>query len=121
MSSLALFIAGSVLVPVVVGVATGAIMRPHEPWKDTPTVAAVGSGVIGGFLAAAIVVVMIIHPTECIHAKCHETDTQAGAQIAFLALLLVPIYALVLPGAAIGKLLGRAIRSDAGHSSSSET
>jgi|GEM_PF-1441567 len=121
MSPLALFIVGAVLVPIVVGIVTGVIMRPHEPWNDIPTVAAVGSGVIGGILATVIIVVMIIHPTECVHAKCHETDTQAGAQIAFLAVLLVPIYALVLPGAAIGKLLGRAIRSDASRSSSSET
>jgi len=107
MSPLALFIAGAVLVPVVTGIVTGAVMRPYEPWKDTLSVAAVGAGVIWSLLVVAIIVVMILHPTECVHGKCHETDTQAAVQVVFLTLLLPPIYALVLPGAAIGKLLGR--------------
>ena len=69
-----------------------------------------GSGVVAGLILVAIVVALIAHPTECTRTECHETDTAAGAQVAFLGVLLVPIYALVLPGAAIGKLLGRGLR-----------
>jgi len=89
-------------------------MDPQGPWKETFNVAAVGSGLVLGVLLIAIIVVMVIHPTECSGAGCHETDTQAAVQVVFLAPLLAPIYVLVLPGAAIGRLLGRLVARRAG-------
>jgi hypothetical protein len=105
--SKALLITAAVLLPVLVGVITGAIVNPRKPWKDTLLVAAFGAGGIGGLLVVAIFVGMIIHPTECTHANCHDTDTGAAVGVVFVGVLLAPIYALVLPGAALGKLLGR--------------
>jgi hypothetical protein len=114
-SELRLLIAGAVLVPILIGVLTGATMKPQGAWKDTLNVAAAGMGAVAGLLALAIVSVMVAQPTECTSAGCHETDTTAAIQLVFLVPLLIPIYALVLPGAAIGKLLGRGIRRLAYH------
>lgn len=113
MSSVALIIAAIVLVPVVVGAITGAVMNPGG-WKQTLNAAAVGSGIVAGLVVVAIVAAMIAHPTECTGSNCHETDTSAAVQIVFVAPLLVPIYALVLPGTALGKLVGQGLRKLAG-------
>jgi len=114
MSTIALVIAGAVLVPVVVGIVVGAVMKPLEPWKNTLEVAAVGAGVIGALLAAVVLIGWIIfQPTECSNGTCHDTDTNAAVGVVFVGVLMPPIYVLVLPGAAIGKLLGRGFRGRA--------
>jgi len=109
MSALALVISGAVLIPLVIGVITGAIMHPQGPWKETLNVAAVGAAIVVGLLLVVIVAAMVTHPTECTRAGCQDTDTQAAIQIVFLAPALAPIYAFVLLGAAVGRLLGRGI------------
>ena len=65
---------------------------------------------MAGLVVVAIIAAMIAHETECTGGKCHETDTSAAVQIVFVAPLLVTIYALVLPGTAFGKLVGRVVR-----------
>lgn len=110
MSEVALIVVAIVLVPVVIGIGAGMIINPWGPWKDTFEVAAAGSGIVVALLVVGIVVVLITHPTECTHGHCNDTDNAAGVQVVFLAVLTPPIYALVLPGAAIGRLLGRGIR-----------
>lgn len=109
MSNVVLIVAAIILVPVVIGAITGGVMNPRG-WKQTLNVAAVGSGIVAGLVVVAIIAAMIAHPTECTGAKCHETDTSAAVQIVFVAPLLLPIYALVLPGTAFGKLVGRVVR-----------
>jgi hypothetical protein len=109
-SEVALIVLPVVLVPIAVGVVTGLIMNPHGPWKHSLEVAAVGSGVVAALVLVAIVVGLLADPSECTHAGCNDSDNAAGAQVALVISLLVPIYVLVLPGAAVGKLLGRGVR-----------
>lgn len=84
-------------------------MHPHGPWKETLSVAAVGAAVVVGLLLIVIVAAMVTHPTECTRAGCRDTDTQAAIQIVYLAPVLAPIYAFVLLGAVVGRLLERGI------------
>jgi len=103
-SNLALFILAAVLVPVAVGIVTGAIMRPYGPWKDTLEVAAAGSGVVAVALLVAVVVGLFADQSS------DTADQAAAVQAIFIVPLLLPIFGLVLVGAAIGKLLGRSLR-----------
>jgi ACR3 family arsenite efflux pump ArsB len=103
-SNLALFILAAVLVPIAVGIVTGAIMRPHDPWKDALDVAAAGSGVVAAALLVAVVVGLFADQSS------DTADQAAGVQAIFIVPLLLPIFGLVLVGAAIGKLLGRSLR-----------
>jgi cytochrome c biogenesis protein CcdA len=110
MSPVLIFISGAVLVPVLIGVVVGVVMRPWEQWKDTLQVAAVALGVVVGLLLLAIFVGLVADPSECTRTGCSESDSAAAVQAVLVVPLMVPIYALTLPGAAIGKLLGRRVR-----------
>jgi hypothetical protein len=96
-------------VPVVIGVATGAIMRPRDAWRDTFEVAAAGSGIVAGLLLVAIIVALIAEPSNCNHGQCNSSDNAAGVQALFAVIFVPVLYPSVLVGAATGKLLGRAI------------
>ncbi len=99
-----------IAVPVLIGVATGVIMRPREGWRDTLEVAAAGSGVVVLVVLVAIVAALISQPSSCSHGHCNDSDNAAGVQAVF-ALVFVPVlYPFVLLGAAIGKLLWRGVR-----------
>jgi len=110
MSDVALFVLLAVLVPIAVGIAAGVIMKPRQPWKDTFEVAAAGSGVVAVLLLLVIVVGLLAEPSMCNHTGCNDSDNAAAVQAILVVPLLVPIYGLVLIGAAIGKLLGRSVR-----------
>lgn len=84
MSALALVISGAVLIPLVIGVITGAIMHPQGPWKETLNVAAVGAAIVVGLLLVVIVTAMVTHPAECTRAGCQDTDTQLRSRLSSL-------------------------------------
>jgi len=94
--------------PVAAGLVAGALMEPHGPWKGVFESAAAAAGVVLALLVAATVVLMVVHQSN------EHGDQEAAVQLIFVALLAIPLYVPTLAGAAIGKLLGRQLKSPTG-------
>jgi hypothetical protein len=103
-SALALVILGASLVCAGTGIAAGVVMRPHDPWNDVFEVAAAATGLIAALPVLVVAAAVVALPSD-VHG-----DQEAAVQLVFVAVLVIPLYAPCLAGAAAGKLLGRAIR-----------
>lgn len=67
--------------------------------------AAAAAGVVMALLVLATIAAMVAQGSS------EHADQEAAVQLIFVALLAIPLYASALAGAAIGKLLGRRLRS----------
>jgi hypothetical protein len=91
--------------PVAAGLVAGAVMEPGGPWKGVFESAAAAVGVVVALFVVATVALMVTHPSN------EHGDQEAAVQLIFVALLVVPLYVPALAGAAIGKVLGRLLKS----------